>query len=202
MAYRLLITFLTTILWYSGIGQDKIYTTDGRILEVKIIDTDGPKVIYKEFGVTEAPLRNFDKKLIDFIKYENGRILRFESSETEKESVAANPDLAFLRRKYEQSLSSSRFWNGAMITGSVVAIVGLIGAQGEDADIDTAYAVAGAATVVALAGAFLEGFYKGRAQHFQQRINALSFSLGHSPRVRISQKHAHKQISMGLILTF
>lgn len=70
-------------------AQDKIYKTNGEVLETKVIEIGTAEVKYKVFANLNGPTYTLQKSQVLKIAYENGKTENFDSSETNSSAMVA-----------------------------------------------------------------------------------------------------------------
>ena len=101
-------------------SQDIIYTKDGKQFKVEVIEYDGSSIKYRPYNEPQSPVRTFDVRFVDFIKYEDGTIKRIEISTNISDPLTTSPraeTIENLSKKYERNLEAAGYTDIVLVQG-------------------------------------------------------------------------------------
>ena len=117
--FNIYFLFIALLTCFSGFSQDKIIKKGGEVLEVKILEIGPNEIKYHIFSEPQGPIFIMDKDRILEVRFENGRVEKYESPLTDaefyigqkKRAVKMNfisPLLGYTQLAYEQNIKPGR----------------------------------------------------------------------------------------------
>lgn len=88
---RLLFLALFCMAFANGNAQDKIKLKTGDIIKSRVLKVSGTEITYYKIFKLKDPKLKLKKSEVEYIQYENGKIVYMSAKNPAKKGTAANP---------------------------------------------------------------------------------------------------------------